>query len=59
MTKHRINPIKVGAKTRFQIQKKVLGFFWDTVMNSLNENLPYEYKVRDKAERKLVELNSK
>lgn len=56
--KYRINPVKVGARTRYQIQKSVLGFVWDAVINPLviNPQSPYEYKMFADATKKLAEL---
>lgn len=59
--KFRIKEVMVGVKTRYQIQKTTFGFLWSTVINPLIKNpvnMPYEYKLKADAEKKLVELQS-
>lgn len=58
MNKYRVNPVKEGRKTKFQIQKRVFLFLWQTVMNPLIVNMqsPFEYRSEKEALDKLSTL---
>ena len=58
MAKYRIKEVKVGRKNRFQIQKRVLFFLWQTVMNPLIVNIdsPFLFREREDAEKKIAQL---
>lgn len=59
--KFRIKEVKIGAKTRFQIQETIFGFVWDSVVNpmiSSPASSPYEFKIKSDAEKKISELQS-
>jgi len=60
MAKYRIKPIKVGRKNRFQIQKRVFLFLWETVMNPLivSPVSPFEFREREEAEKKIAQLSA-
>lgn len=56
---YRIKPVKIGVKTRFRIQKRVLFFLWQTVVNPVIHPVsPYEYKLRSDAEKQMAKLES-
>lgn len=59
--KFRIKEIKVGVKSRYQIQSSGLGLIWSTVINPLIVNpadTPYEFKNLAEAEKKKLQLQS-
>lgn len=61
MAKYKIKEVKVGVRTRYQIQKKVWGFLWKTVINTMVKhpaNTPFEYKRKEQAQRKIVQLEA-
>lgn len=60
-TKYRIQTVKVGVRERYQIQKSTFGFIWSTVINPLivSPQTPYEFKIKNQAEKALVELQKK
>lgn len=60
-TKFRIKEIKVGVKSRYQIQSSALGLIWSTVANPLivsPADTPYEFKTSADAEKKKLQLQS-
>lgn len=58
---YRIKPVKVGVKQKYQIQKKVFYFFWNTILNPviISPPSPYEFKTREEAEKKIEQLERK